>query len=490
MSIGQRALAAVVSGIVLAGCQHDASSGNNLKSLLDQGPDAETRALLHEDLAEVLERQEKAIGTYTTTANTGAAAVPMNALIENALARNPTIGHAAQAINQADAERMRAIYARLPQVYINFSYDGVRQDVRDTDNAVFERGKANYPVATSSASLVQPLFDPARRYRVQRAKSVQSGAEVDYIAAVRDVVFEVFDNYIVASQAKARIASLQERRYLLNRQINSQGALVDTGLSNVLQSSSLRSERDTIAAEESLESARRAEALSNLSQLTGLVVSDLAPLDFPDDLLNAPGRVNVDQAVSTALENNPAIMSAALQVVSTEFERKEAHASDISPVLEAYATIEREDRSNSRFGGGSLTVDETVGVSLTIPIFNANGTGLSEPTKRMEVRTAALRYHARKRSVETEVRTAHARLGELSKAIRQSKNAAYHASRALEVERNRVSSGESVDLAVAARQLRVNESRAQVAFYEAEFMRAWARLNYLMGADLTTQQGF
>ena len=213
--------------------------------------------------------------------------------------------------------------------------------MRDTDNAVFERGKANYPVATSSASLVQPLFDPARRYRVQRAKSVQSGAEVDYIAAVRDVVFEVFDNYIVASQAKARIASLQERRYLLNRQINSQGALVDTGLSNVLQSSSLRSERDTIAAEESLESARRAEALSNLSQLTGLVVSDLAPLDFPDDLLNAPGRVNVEQAVSTALENNPAIMSAALQVVSTEFERKEAHASDISPVLEAYATIER-----------------------------------------------------------------------------------------------------------------------------------------------------
>lgn len=489
MPIRRNAAAAALVGLALAGCQKDGSSSQSLNALLSTGPDAQTREMLGTDLAEVLEAQGQTMARFNDTTNTGAAVVPLNALLSHAMVRNPSIGQAAQKINQAEAERMRAIYAMLPQIYVNFTYDGLDQRVLASDNEVFEEGETMYPVKTSSASIVQPLFDPARRFRLQLAKNVKSGAEVDYIGAVRDVVYEVFDNYIVANQARARMASLKERRALIARQISSQGDLVATGLSNVLEASSLRSERDSTAAQESLEAARYAEALSNLASLTGMVISDVEALTISQDLISSVKKINVDTAVADALENNPGIMSAALQVVGSEIERKEAHATDISPVLEAYATIEREDRADSRFGGGSLTLDRTLGVSLTIPIFNSKGTGLYEPTKRAAVKSAVTEYHVRRRAVETEVRTTHARLMELTDAISQSQNAAYHAGKALEVEQQRVASGESVDLAVAARQLRLNEAREQMFYYRAEFMRSWARLNYLMGADLT-RQGF
>ncbi|MGB0968146.1 MAG: TolC family protein, partial [Halocynthiibacter sp.] len=290
---------------------------------------------------------------------------------------------------------------------------------------------------------------------------------------------------LVASQARARSASLRQRMGFLGRQIDGQNALDDSGLGDLIEVSSLRSERSTIASEEALESARYAEALGDLALLTGSVVPEIAALRFPQGIAGSERRISADQAVATGLEQNPVVMSAALGVVGAELDRRRALAADFAPVLAAYAMLEREEREDSRFGGGSLTQDTTVGVRLTIPIFNGRGRGYETLPATVGVRAGALDYYARRRQIETEIRTTHARMGELSRAMGQAGNAARQSARALGSERDRLATGQSADLAVAARELRLSIARERTAFYQVEYLRSWARLQYLMGADLS-----
>jgi outer membrane protein TolC len=299
------------------------------------------------------------------------------------------------------------------------------------------------------------------------------------------VTYEVIDNYIIAGQALNRVQALRERQALYDRQVTGRTGLEQAGLDDDIESASLRSERSLIGADMALESARYAEAVANLSLLTGTVVNDVKTVRFPKGVAGTERRIAVADAVRQGQENNPAIMSAALSVVGADLDRMRAKASEYMPVIDAYATLEREDRADSRFGGGSLTQDTAIGLSLTVPIFNADGRGYPSREKASELRASTMGYYARRRSVESEIRSTHARMGDLNRAVEQSAAAAKDARKALEGERNLLTSGQSVDLAVAARELRLNKAQEQVAYFQAEYLRAWARLHYLMGAEMT-----
>ena len=477
------------AAFVLSGCESATTkaSDERLNELLVQGLDGKAAERAESRLASTLER-DNATGSLRgqyASVDAATSSGQLSGLLTAALERNTRIGTAAQQINRADAERLNAIFGYLPQINVTFTRDQINQEVIETDNAVFELGEAKYPVTTIQARIDQPILDLSRIFGIQHATNARSIAEVEYIRVVRDVMYEVFDAYLVASQARARSASLRQRMGFLGRQIDGQNALDDSGLGDLIEVSSLRSERSTIASEEALESARYAEALGDLALLTGAVVPETAALRFPQGIAGSERRISADQAVATGLEQNPVVMSAALGVVGAELDRRRALAADFAPVLAAYAMLEREEREDSRFGGGSLTEDTTVGVRLTIPIFNGRGRGYETLPATVGVRAGALDYYARRRQIETEIRTTHARMGELSRAMGQAGNAARQSARALGSERDRLATGQSADLAVAARELRLSIARERTAFYQVEYLRSWARLQYLMGADLS-----
>lgn len=497
-SFKRRALAPSSCVLVLAifglvGCESvtTKASGDRLTGLLSQGLDDKVEGRAAKRLQSTLGR-DNAVGALANdfaAIDAGSGSLQLQALLVSTLERNTRIGAAAQQINRADAERLNAIFGYLPQINVTYGQDQLTQEVISTDNAVFELGEAEYPITTIQARIDQPIIDLSRIFGIQHASNARTLAEVEYIRVVRDVVYEVFDAYLVASQARTRAASLRKRMGLLGRQINSQDALNDSGLGDVIEVSSLRSERSSIASEEALEAARYAESLGDLALLSGANVSEIANLRFPKGVAGAERRIKVQDAVDTGLEQNPVVMSAALSVVGAELERRQALASDFAPVLAAYALLERTDREGSRFGGGSLTQDTTVGLRLTIPIFNGRGQGYDTLPAAVGVRSGTLDYYARRRQVETEIRATHARLGQLTRAVSQAGNAARQSARALGSERDRLATGQSADLAVAARALRLSIARERTAFYQTEYLRTWARLQYLMGADLT-KQGF
>ena len=469
-----------------------ASSGNKsratperLAELRADGLDTAAADRAEQRLERLLERDAVASleGPFGTQAP-DAGAAELGQLLVAALERNASLGDAAQDIDRADAERLNAVFGYLPQVNFEYTQSDVDQTVLDSDNAVFLEGEANYPVLNYSLLVNQPIIDMGRIFGIQYARNARSVAEVNYLAAVRDVTFEVADAYLVALQAQRQSGFLRQRQGVVNAQISSRVVLADIGLGDEIAESSLLGEAASIAAQEANEAAREAEALGRLAFLTGTTVSELATISLPAGIRGTERQVSPDQAVARGFENNPTIMAAALMAVGGEIDRRRALAEDFAPVLTAFAALEYEDRDASRFGGGSETEDVTIGLTLRVPLFNGNAQGYSFRPATIEGRSMVLEYHAARRQLETELRATHARMVELSRAIGSGRQAVGQAQRALAAERQRVLSGESVELAVAGRQVRLNVLRAQTDLYEMEYFRAWLRLQYLMGVDL------
>lgn len=477
---------AVALTTFLSACTDRASSPENLQLLLDEGVNEKALARSEARFAKAEQRgkdSEARIATYGAL-NDGEDVTEAGTLLQAALEQNTRIGAAAQQISEADANRLNAIFGYLPQISFSYSQDQVNQTVVESDNAVFELGEADYPVTVFTVTMEQPIFDLSRIFAISYASNARTKAEVDYITTVRDVAYEVLDTYVVAVQSQTRAKYLRQRIQLLNRQIGSQSALTETGLADEIEASSLRAERGSIASEEALETARYAETLANLAELTGTVVNEPAPLSLPRNLLGSEKKMDLEELVARGLRENPAMMSASLAVVGADLERKQAIASDFAPVIEAYALLENEDRGGSRFGGASVTEDTTIGVQLTLPIFNARGSGYDTLPSGPRLRQNVMEYHTQKRQLETQIRATFERLSQLSTAASQSAGAVTQANRALRTEQARLETGQSVDLAVAARALRLSQARERVAFYQAEYLRSSLRLEYLTGADM------
>lgn len=480
-----RYLAAGTALALLAACGAPVET-DRLGALPETALSAEMIARTDERLTRALARGDDAglrAAAFGDLADAGAPFSPTD-LTQAALARNTRIGTAAESVALADAARLNAIFGYLPQVSANYRQDEVLQEVIETDNAVFQAGTAEYPVVVASVRVTQPIFDLSRIFAINHARNARTQAEVEYLSSVRSVVYEVLDAYLVAAQARQRAQSLRQRAQMMDQQITAQAALAETGLSAVSEPAALQSERASLASEEALELSRYAEALGALAALTGTAVRDVAPLAMPAGVMGRVRDLNVDDLVATGLRENPTIMAAALSVVGADLKRRQAISADFSPVLEAYALLEQEDREASRFGGGSLTQDQTIGLQLTLPLFNARGAGYEMAPANVALRRAALDYNTTRRQLETDIVATHGRMVALAQAASQASSAATQAGVARDAEQARVDTGESSDFAVAARELRRMGAAERVAFYNSEYLRAWVRLQYLTGVDL------
>lgn len=477
----------VGASLLVAGCDNmtNKATPERLDALLEQGIDPERAERASERFERVMERPNSvgALGdALGGSAVTDASAIALGDLLGTAMERNVDIGRAAQRINRADAQRLNAIFGYLPQVSATASYTQIQQDVRRTDNQVFALGKASYPVTNMAVELRQPLFDLGRIYAIRIAGTARSRAEVEYIATVQRVMYDTMDAYLVAAQSRARIDELSRQVRLLNTGIAGERALADTGLRDQQALSSMTAERSKIQGDIAVERARLAEALGHLSNLTGTAISGVQPASIPSGVMGTERRITPEAAVDAAVNNSPALMAAAIGVVEADMSRVQAIAADFSPVLDAFARVELEDRTASRFGGGSLTQDTSYGVRLMIPIFNARGTGMRTLEANVDLRDGVIAYSATKRQIETRVTMTLQRMGQLSRSISDLRRAVSAAARNTRAERSLVASGESTEIQLASRRLLESQLRAQMRHQEFEYLRAWAELQHLTGA--------
>lgn len=478
-----------VAVLALSACGEGMTSratDDRLAELLADGVDP-TR--LERIEARAARAQERNSSVGDLLADFGADAPPegsadLTELLAFAQARNTTIGRAAQGINRADAERLNAIFGYLPQISASATLAQNQQEVIESDNAVFQLGVANYPSLDASVELAQPLFDLSRIYSIQLANTARTAAEVGYVATVQDVMYEVFDTYVAAVQARNRVSSLTQQRVLINAQVNAETARESAGESGRAAVSALRVEVSSIGLDLAQETLRYERLLADLSRLTGVAVTGVDSPRAPLGMFGTERRVSVEQAIASAAENNPRLLEALVGVAEGDIRRRQAIAADFSPVLTAFARYVYEDRDASRFGGGSVSADTVLGVRLVVPIFNAQGDGMENLTARIDFRDAYIQYLATQREIATEISSTHRRLTATAASLGEAQASLRGLNAIVASERALVTAGESQEYLVAALRAQALEGQERVAFYQLEYLRAWAQFEYLSGLNL------
>ncbi|TYC64143.1 TolC family protein [Rhodobacterales bacterium] len=410
--------------------------------------------------------------------------VPLGELLANALTYNSEIAKAAKSVDRASAQRMNAYLGYLPQVSLSYTADHLNEKILDSDNVVYQLGEAAYPVVTAGVTIEQPLFDLARLYGISSASASRKKAEMDYISALAKVSGNVFETYLSALQSKGRIKALKKRSRLLASQVSGEDTLQRTGLGDVARLAALRSSNSDLAAEEALETASYADALAALSRLTGTLVHDVEPVPVPKRLLGVERTFDVNEAVADSLSRNPELIAAALALTSANARARQAWAQDFVPVIKGYYTYEDEDRSASRFGGGSHTQDSRFGIQLSVPIFNVGGAGYGNMAASIDAQASAIDYDAASRQLEIEIRSTYRRMSDLTAALADLDAAAAQARSAHQAEQAKLRTGETTELAVAAREFDLSKATEKTEFYRAEYLKHWGRLQVLLGRDL------
>lgn len=482
----------ICSTVALLGCtdaQTTRATPERLAELQGVGIDQETLTQADERLNTALTR-DNATGAlaaeFAENPATSSGEQSLDFLLGRALDLNTDIARAVQNLNRADVTRMNAIYGYLPQLSASASYSEIDQEVVQSDNAVFNEGTANFPVTTFRVDLVQPIFNLSQIFDIQLQTTAQTVAEVDYIATIQRVSFDTFVAYVDAAQARARSRNLAARSALLRRQIAAENARVEIGLDTATVRNNYGVELASLSSEEAVEQARFAEAVSTLSELTGTTVTNIDAVTLPAGIRRAERNTSIAAGIAAAEDDNPALLATAISVVEAELSRRQALAADFAPVLDAFASFEDETREGSRFGGGSQTRDTTIGVRLTIPIFNAEGQGYRTAVESVDLRSSALEYFAIRRQLRSQISSTYERMSNLSDAIDQSQSAVALATRNVALERSRVESGESVEIAVLSRELSQNSAREALEFQQLEYLKAWGRFQFLTGASLQT----
>lgn len=482
-------LLAGVSTLALAGCGENASSRateERLAQLLSNGidPDHLTRAEERAARAEERRGVDALLADFAADSAPPEGTADLSQLLATAQTRNTTIGRAAQQINRADAERLNAIFGYLPQISATATYAQNQQEVIESDNAVFQLGTADYPSIDASVELAQPLFDLSRIYAIQLATTARTSAEVAYVATVQDVMFTVFDTYLEAVQASNRVTVLNQQRALLSSQVNAESARSDAGISNRAAVNALRVEVADIRSQLAQETLRYETLLGELSRLTGARVTGVDSPRAPNDVRGTERRVSVEQAIASAGERNPRLLEALVGVAEGDIRRRQAIAADFSPVLTAFARYVYEDREASRFGGGSVSADTIIGVRLVVPIFNARGEGMENLTARVDFRDALIQYQSVQRELATDIASTHQRLTATAASLSAAQQSLSSLNAIVASERTLVDAGESEEFVVASLRAQALEGQERVRFYQLEYLRAWARFEYLTGLNL------
>lgn len=482
---------ALISALALTACTQMTSRATDerLDALRSSGLENDKQTRISDHFTKVKSRDKVAslLADFDDQSAAPTGGVSLAQALGRALDSNIDIGRAVQDINAADVNRLTAIFGYLPQITATANMTKIEQTIIRSDNAVFNAGTAEYGSLDYTFEIEQPIIDMGRIFQIRVANTARSGAEVAYLAAVQKAMFDTFNAYLTASQAQQRKQSLLKRAALVSRQISRERTRSDTGLSDQAAVTALQQSYSSLQVDAAAAEVAQARAFGDLTRLTGSRIDAVQTLQIPSNIRGIERRVSVDQAIENAIENNPNILRAVVDVAEYDLRRSQSISADFAPVITAFGRLVHEDREGSRFGGGSETEDTIVGIRMVVPIFNAGGRGYRTLTSKIDFKQALVSYASQKRQVSAQIRGVHGQLTALSSAISRAQSAALSARKLVAAEKQRVNAGTSQDFLVTELESRELAARAVAQEYQMDYFRAWGELQYLSGIKLAGQ---
>lgn len=260
----------------------------------------------------------------------------------------------------------------LPNIGLEGNYSRVTQDVVDSENTVYQQGKASWKEHAYALTLTQPLFDLGLFQKWQQAKDTERREVANFAQAQQDLMLRTATAYLSVLAARDQLELTKAEQQVTAKQLELAESLYQSGQTTVVGLSEVQAQLDIQEANYLMAESQLFDRNQALQEITGYGELSLARVS-PDLILVAPEPNDPRAWLTKAIEQNWAIRAAA---AATDIATREisVQKSGHYPRVNVKASTGRNETGGSLFGGGSTVDDTRVMLSLELPLFQGGYT--------------------------------------------------------------------------------------------------------------------
>jgi outer membrane protein TolC len=388
---------------------------------------------------------------------------------------NTRLELAREAISQAEARRLQARAALLPNIDGSVGYQDATRNLRafgiqfpSIPGLAFSTFAGPFGIFDARSSLSQSVFDLSSIRRYQTARSTVDTAKQERESARHQVTDQVARAYLAALRAEAHLETAQANLELAERLLRLARSQKDAGTGTGIEIT--RAEVQVANEKQRLQAAVNERNRSHLQLLRALDLRLDTKLQLSDRLgYHVLEPISYDQAIKIASENRPDYKSQQqreasmkLQFDSVKFERL--------PSLAAFA-----DYGSIGPAINDSRATRSVGVALRVPIFDGGRRDARRTEAASQLRTEAIRTRDIRQQLELELRLAFDNLTSAELQVATAVEGLRLSQKELEQAERRYRAGVTTSVEVTDAQTRL--VRAQENHISALFQHNLARLD-------------
>jgi outer membrane protein len=274
---------------------------------------------------------------------------------------------AAYASLRAEREKMnQSTGALFPQISLTGEIAANREDVDVDPGGTGTSGEQAFKSSELGLTIRQPVFRKELFTDLDITEANIYAAEFKYKVAQQDLISRVLDKFFKSLAARDNLEFLIAERKAIKEQLDYTKKRYKVGRTTKsdffeAQAAFDLANAEVIAAQDLLK-----DSLDAIEEMTGTPPKKLAQLGNKFSP-KKPDPINVEHWIKQAEKNNPALIEARYQVVSSRYELDRFKARHY-PKLDIIARYKTQE-TGGRFGDS--TVDDTsVGLRLEIPIYS------------------------------------------------------------------------------------------------------------------------
>lgn len=232
----------------------------------------------------------------------------------------------------------------------------------------FPQGQFNYNSHGYGATLVQPLYREQNWALYSESELQVVQADAQFKMAQNDLALRVARAYFDVLMAQDDVELAEAQKAAISQQLQQAKRNFEVGTATITDTHEAQSRYDLVNAQEISAKSNLEIKKRMLQQLTGKSPDDLRRLG-DDFKLDMPQPPDMEKWVDNAQVGSQQIAAAqaGAELADKEVDRNRGGN---YPTIDLVATYNKNYANGGTFGIGSQTTMKTVGVQLTVPIFN------------------------------------------------------------------------------------------------------------------------
>ncbi|MBW1860974.1 MAG: TolC family outer membrane protein [Deltaproteobacteria bacterium] len=301
--------------------------------------------------------------------------------------------------HEASPETSKQAYSEvLPKVTIDAFNQRTRQQILDTDVAVYGEDLVRYPSRGYILTLTQPIFRASSFTRISQAKEEVRRDDLKFEAAKQDLTLRVAEAYIKALEAHDALEFTHTEEEALRLHFELAQERYNSGLAPITDFHDAKARLVSVTAQRVMSENSLDDALEALAEVTGQRIENLARLKFApitggfftQDInestqgimpLVSPDPDDINDWLDAALKQNFGVQVQRQEVLVADQEIKRQMGGHW-PTLTFVGRLNRDQQGGSLFGGESDLQTREAILQLNFPLFQ----GFSVLSKTREAR--------------------------------------------------------------------------------------------------------